>query len=226
MMVRLLKVCLTLAGLPLVGGLFLRLACRLVGPYKARRQLIALSGRSFVSPRADIHCAQLELGRRVFIDDYVTIYAHGDGGGAVAGASGGVRLGDDSSLQRFAILETIQGGSITIGQGTHVQSGCNLTAAKGSIRIGDNVQLAPRCALYPYQHSFASRETPIVRQPVTSRGDIVIEDDAWLGVGVIVLDGVTIGRGAVVGAGAVVTESVPPYAIVVGVPARIIGYRP
>ncbi len=218
MTARFLKVCLALAGVPLIGGLFLRLACGLVGPYKARRQLITLSGRSFVSPRADIHCPQLELGRRVFIDDHVTIYAHRDGGG--------VRLGDDSSLQRFAILELIQGGSITIGQGSHVQSGCNLTAAKGSIRIGDNVQLAPRCALYPYQHSFASREAPIVRQPVTTRGDIVIEDDAWLGVGVIVLDGVTIGRGAVVGAGAVVTESVPPYAIVVGVPARVIGYRP
>lgn len=218
MTARLLNVCLTFAGLPLVGGLFLRLACRLVGPYKARRQLIALSGRSFVSPRADIHCPQLELGRRVFIDDHVTIYAHRDGGS--------VRLGDDSSLQRFAILEMIQGGSITIGQGTHVQSGCNLTAAKGSIRIGDNVQLAPRCALYPYQHGFASREAPIVRQPITTRGDIVIEDDAWLGVGVIVLDGVTIGRGAVVGAGAVVTESVSPYAIAVGVPARVIGFRP
>ena len=210
MMARLLKACLTLAGLPLIGELFLRLACRLVGPYKARRRLIALSGRSFVSPRADILCPQLE--------DHVTLYAHRDGGG--------VRLGDDSSLQRFTILETIQGGSITIGQGTHVQSGCNLTAAKGSIRIGDNVQLAPRCALYPYQHSFASRETPIVRQPVTTRGDIVIEDDAWLGVGVIVLDGVTIGRGAVVGAGAVVTESIPPYAIAVGVPAKVIGFRP
>lgn len=218
MRVRLLKVCLALAGLPLIGSLFLRLASRLVGPYKARRQLIALSGRGFVSPKADIHCPLLDLGRRVFIDDHVTVYAHRDGGG--------VRLGDDSSLQRFSILETIQGGSITIGQGTHVQSGCNLTAAKGSIRIGDHVQLAPRCALYPYQHSFANRETPIVRQPVTTRGDIVIEDDAWLGVGVIVLDGVVIGRGAVVGAGAVVTESIPPYAIAAGVPAKVIGFRP
>ncbi len=218
MTTRLLKVCLTLAGLPLVGGLFLRLACRLVGPYKARRQLITLSGRSFVSPAADIHCPQLTLGRRVFIDDHVTIFAHRDGGG--------VNLGADSSLQRYTILELIQGGSITIGQGTHIQSGCNLTAALGSIRIGDNVQLAPRCALYPYQHSFGSREMPIVRQPVTTRGDIVLEDDVWLGVGVIVLDGVTIGRGAVVGAGAVVTESIPAYAIAAGVPARVISQRP
>ena len=63
-------------------------------------------------------------------------------------------------------------------------------------------------------------------QPLASKGPIVIEDDAWLGLGVIVLDGVTIGRGAVIGAGAVVTGDVPPYAIAVGVPARVVGSRP
>ncbi|NUQ39504.1 MAG: hypothetical protein HUU23_17315 [Caldilineales bacterium] len=62
-------------------------------------------------------------------------------------------------------------------------------------------------------------------QPITSKGDIVIEDDVWLGVGAIVLDGVTIGRGAVIGAGAVVTESIPAYAIAVGAPARVVGHR-
>jgi acetyltransferase-like isoleucine patch superfamily enzyme len=62
-------------------------------------------------------------------------------------------------------------------------------------------------------------------QPLTSRGDIVLEDDVWLGANVVVLDGVTIGRGAIVGAGAVVTQSIPPYAIAGGVPARVIRYR-
>ena len=214
---RLLKVLLVCARLPVAGDLFLRLASRLAGPYKARRRLILLSGRSYVSPWADIRCQQLVLGARVFVDDQVTIYAHRDGGE--------VRVGDDSSLQRYTILETIQGGRITIGQRTHIQAGCNLTAALGSIVIGDDVQLAPRCALYPYQHQYDDLSIPIARQPITSRGDIVIEDDAWLGVGVIVLDGVTVGQGAIIGAGAVVTANVPPYAIAAGMPARVIGYR-
>jgi len=51
-------------------------------------------------------------------------------------------------------------------------------------------------------------------------GKIVIEDDAWIGAGAIILPNVTIGEGAIVGSGAVVTKDVPPYTVVVGVPAR------
>ena len=54
---------------------------------------------------------------------------------------------------------------------------------------------------------------------------MVIEDDVWLGAGVIVLKGVRIGRGAVVGAGSVVTKNIESLAIVVGVPARVVGRR-
>ncbi len=217
MRIRLIKLLLMLARLPLIGGLFLRGAMKLVGPYKNRRLLMNLSRRSFISPRADIACPALTLGKMVFIDDNVTLYAHRDGGG--------IGIGDHSSIQRFTILETIRGGEISIGRHSHIQSGCNLTAALGGIHIGDHVQLAPRCALYPYQHGISDLETPIAQQPITSKGDIIIEDDAWLGVGVIVMDGVTIGRGAVIGAGAVVTKDVPPLAIAVGAPAKVVGYR-
>lgn len=58
-----------------------------------------------------------------------------------------------------------------------------------------------------------------------SKGDIVVEDDVWIGCGSTILSGVRIGQGAVVAAGSVVTKDVPPYAIVGGVPAKIIKYR-
>lgn len=58
-----------------------------------------------------------------------------------------------------------------------------------------------------------------------SKGDIVIKDDVWIGHRAIILSGVTVGQGAVIAAGAVVTKDVPPYAIVGGVPAKVIKYR-
>ena len=58
-----------------------------------------------------------------------------------------------------------------------------------------------------------------------TKGGIVIEDDVWLGFGVIVLDGVRIGKGAVIGAGAVVTKDIPEGAIAAGIPARVIKMR-
>lgn len=59
----------------------------------------------------------------------------------------------------------------------------------------------------------------------TAKGDIIVEDDVWIGFGAKVLSGVRIGQGAIIAAGAVVTKDVPPYAIVGGIPAKIIRYR-
>ena len=59
----------------------------------------------------------------------------------------------------------------------------------------------------------------------TSKGDIVLEDDVWIGYRATVLSGVRIGQGAVVAAGSVVTQDVPAYAIVGGVPAKVLRYR-
>lgn len=58
-----------------------------------------------------------------------------------------------------------------------------------------------------------------------SKGPIVVKDDAWIGLGAKILSGVTIGQGAVVAAGAIVTKDVPPYAVVGGVPAKLIRWR-
>jgi acetyltransferase-like isoleucine patch superfamily enzyme len=113
---------------------------------------------------------------------------------------------------------------VSIGAHTFIQPRCVFSAFLSPIVIGSNVQIAPNCAFYSYDHGFAPGEL-ISKQPLRTRGGIVIEDDVWLGVNAVVLDGVTIGKGAVIGAGSVITKDVPAEAIVVGSPARVIGRR-
>lgn len=80
--------------------------------------------------------------------------------------------------------------------------------------------------LYMKPRGFLSRRHPPPPSPVEDKnGAIEIQNDVWIGEGVKVLRPVVLGHGCVIAAGAVVTRSVPPYAIVAGVPARIIRYR-
>lgn len=73
---------------------------------------------------------------------------------------------------------------------------------------------------YPFKVRLGKR-----KYEASSKGDIIVEDDVWIGYGSIILSGVHIGQGAVIAAGSVVTKDVPPYAIVGGVPAKVIRYR-
>lgn len=95
---------------------------------------------------------------------------------------------------------------------------------ESGVVIGDDVLMAPQGMIVPYQQVFASRDKPI-RDQGGLTAKVIVDDDVYLGMAVRVLLGVTIGRGAVVSAGAVVTKDVPPYAVAVGVPARVIRYR-
>jgi acetyltransferase-like isoleucine patch superfamily enzyme len=206
-----------LSDWPVIGRLCVHLAGGLVGPYKDRKLLAKLTAKPYISPRAQIKCSNLEIGPQVFVDDGVVIYGHADGGRVV--------LGPRVHIYRGTIIEIGHGGSVIIGEASHIQSSCNLKGFVSDLHIGSQVQVAPQCAFSPYEHNFEDLSQPIWAQGLRSEGPIVIEDDAWLGVGARVLEGVTIGRGAIIGAGSVVTQDVPPYAIVVGVPARVIGTR-
>ena len=71
---------------------------------------------------------------------------------------------------------------------------------------------------------YKKREIPIVDQGYSHKG-VNIGEDVYIGAGAIILEGTHVGEGSVIGAGSVVTKDVPPYTVVVGVPARIIGKR-
>ena len=116
--------------------------------------------------------------------------------------------------------------------GDHVSLGGrpSLLATRSKIIIGNHVMFGPEVVIQGGNHRvdvvgrFMDTITEAEKRPEDDR-DVIIGDDVWIGARAIVLHGVTIGRRAVVAAGAVVTKGVPPYAIVGGVPARIIKYR-
>ena len=113
---------------------------------------------------------------------------------------------------------------ISIGRGSMIGENCLIDGYSG-LTIGRNVLIAHNSSIIAEDHGFASRRIPIHDQPKTI-GPISIGDDVWIGCGVRVLKGVTIGTGAIIAAGSVVTTDVPPYAIAGGVPAKVIGMRP
>jgi acetyltransferase-like isoleucine patch superfamily enzyme len=94
----------------------------------------------------------------------------------------------------------------------------------GRVTLGDGVRIASFAALYGFNHVFDDPDTPIWLQGLEEQG-IVVGDDVWIGTHAVVCDGVTVGDHAVIAAGAVVTGDVPPYAVVGGVPARVLSDR-
>jgi maltose O-acetyltransferase len=109
-----------------------------------------------------------------------------------------------------------------IGRDVYIADGLMVVeelADSGNLRIGDRVSIAPRVTIVTSSHPNRSRIAPVA--PV-QRGPVVIEDDAWIGAGAVILPNVRIGRGAVVGALSVVTRDVPPLQIVAGHPAVLV----
>lgn len=94
----------------------------------------------------------------------------------------------------------------------------------GGVEIGCDVLMGPGVKIITRNHVIADRSVPI-RFQGESFHPVIIGDDVWIGANAVILPGVQIGRGAVVAAGAVVSKSVPAYAVVGGVPARVISYR-
>ncbi len=134
-------------------------------------------------------------------------------------------LRDHVTLDRGVDIWVSDQGECTIEIGDSVYIGRYVCmTGPGPISVGRNCMIASHSSLYSNQHIFDDPTQPIATQGVTQKG-IVIEDDCWLGTGVRVLDGVTIGKGSVIGAGAVVTKDIPPYSVSVGVPAKVISKR-
>lgn len=94
----------------------------------------------------------------------------------------------------------------------------------GPLHIGKNVMMGPDVTILTHTHNIERTDIPMGQQGMRV-AEVVIGNDVWIGMRVIIMPGVKVGDGVVIGAGAVVTKDVPDFAIVGGVPAKVIRYR-
>lgn len=114
-------------------------------------------------------------------------------------------------------------GGVEIGKCSGINHYTDI-GGRGGLKIGNYVMIGPYCQVLTAEHNYQDLNKPIYLQGIKC-GQVVIEDDAWIGTHVVILPNVRIGKGAIVGAGSVVTKDVKPYSIVAGAPAKLIKYR-
>ena len=125
-----------------------------------------------------------------------------------------VYIGEDCLIQDAVYIRAGIQGKITIGDRAALNSFCRLFG-HGSIEIGEDTQLGPGSLITTTEHNY-QKDLQASFKPV------VIGKRVWIGANVTVLPGVEIGDFCVIGAGSVVTRSIPPRSVAVGVPARVI----
>lgn len=192
----------------IVRGLPLRLRARAVHG-------VVFRGRRVVVE----HARQLASGPGLILEDLVTINAL---------SRDGIVLGRNVTIARGATL-LCTGVLAELGDGIRLGDRCAVGAGsflggQGGLFVGDDVIMGPGVHIFTENHRFDVAELPIRAQGNT-RASVSIERDCWIGASATIVAGVSIGVGSVVAAGAIVTHDVPAFAVVAGVPARVIKWR-
>lgn len=139
----------------------------------------------------------------------------------------GYNVGFDQRLRLEAFNEFLEdkfSPNISIGNNVLIQKDCHIGAIN-NIVIGNNVLIASKVYISDHSHGEISGQVlldPPAKRKLYSKGPVIIEDNVWLGEGVVVLPNITIGENSIVGANSVVTKSIPKNSVVAGNPARII----
>lgn len=186
---------------------------------KFYRCLLGKVGRNVVFGRNITirHPERITIGNNVLIDDNCVLDARGENGQ-------GIVIGNGAIIGRNTIM-SMKNGTIEIGDNTNIGVNCTLHTST-NLRLGKNIIIAAYTYLIAGgNHKFDRTDMPIIAQGMDVKGGIVIEDNCWLGAGVMVMDGVKIARETIIGAGAVVNKNIPEFSIAVGTPARAIKRR-
>ena len=108
--------------------------------------------------------------------------------------------------------------------GDYSQLGINCKV-ENDLVMGDYVLMGPDVVIYSSMHAYEDLNTPIMMQGAKKIEPVIIGSDVWIGLRAVIMPGVKIGDHVIIGSGAVVTHDIPDYAVVGGVPARVIRFR-
>jgi acetyltransferase-like isoleucine patch superfamily enzyme len=162
------------------------------------------------------HPHKIVIGDQVVIDDNCVLDAKGQ-------TNRGIEIGNGVFIGRNTIL-SCKNGDVVLQDGANLGFNCEIFSGGATVVVGKNVMLAAYSYLIGGGHEASSTEVSPLEQARTATG-ITVGDGAWLGAGVLVLDGCDLGEQSIVGAGAVVTKPVDSFAVVAGVPARFVRSR-
>ena len=162
------------------------------------------------------HANNIHLGRNVTIDDNCLIDARGAG-------ERGLIIEDDVIINRGCTIQA-KAGPIRMGRRTSLGANSVIVSQDG-VDIGEAVLTAGNISISTGLYHYDHRDTAVMDQGAYTMGPVHIGKFSWLGSGVIVLDGVSLGDGVVIGAGSVINKDIPDYAVAVGVPGKVIRYR-
>ena len=131
------------------------------------------------------------------------------------------KVGDNVAIFPGCYFEHIEG--LSIGNNVSIHQMCYIDA-EGGIDIGDDVSIAHRTSILSSNHGYKDKKIPIKYQKM-ELAKTSIENDCWIGCGVVILAGVVIGSGSVVGANSTVTKSLPSKVVAYGIPAKAVKER-
>lgn len=173
------------------------------------------SSMGFIESHVDLfYMDSIFLQKGVYIDKYCRIHA----------SKAEIILGSNNRVMRGAYIRSYvsnaqKGEGICTGSECWIGVNATLDSGQGGLSIGNNVLIGPNAVIITGNHDYERTDLSGIEQKYYGK-PIKIDNNVWIGANAVVLGGVTIGEHAVVAAGAVVSDNVPPYSVVGGVPAK------
>ncbi|RWX50056.1 transferase hexapeptide (six repeat-containing protein) [Candidatus Electrothrix marina] len=154
--------------------------------------------------------SEISIGTSACIEKNVTL--------DVKPGADGLSIGDRVHLGRMTVFNC-NGGGIEIGDDSKIGNFCRFGSLRG-LMIGKHCRIGNRCCFSGASHAFARLDIPIMQQPLTCKGAIVVGDHVTIGEEVTILDGVTIGNNVTILDGSLVNKNIADGRTAAGVPAR------